>query len=363
MGEAGLDPRLLVPAGAVIPAEEIVSDLAGAAGVVRIEGDEASWSSIADLPLAGSEQVVNYLRRVPALTVALSPPAPSGSVLAVLQGCDLVTSDPEMARDWIRAVNRSPEALVAAALLARRGYDATWDGLVAESTTYSMLQSGPEFQAWRARSATQPADDPGPRVRHLRSGPLHEVVLCRVSRHNALDTRMRDELYAALDAVRREGAVVIVRADGASFCSGGDLGEFGTFPEPVSSHLIRLSRSLALCFSDLGPRMVVGLHGACLGAGIELPAFAAHVVAAEDTQVGLPEATMGLIPGAGGTVSVRRRAGARRMLELLIGGQPVDAPTALRWGLVDEVVPRERLEERLGEVAAEMIEARRGSRA
>src|SRR5207245_2169044 len=83
-----------------------------------------------------------------------------------------------------------------------------------------------------------------------------------------------------------------------------------------------------------------GVHGACLGAGIELPAFAARVVAADDTAIGLPEAGLGLVPGAGGTVSITRRAGRQRLLELLITGEPIEAATAHAWGLVDEVVAR-----------------------
>ncbi|MGH9205117.1 MAG: enoyl-CoA hydratase/isomerase family protein, partial [Acidimicrobiales bacterium] len=168
--------------------------------------------------------------------------------------------------------------------------------------------------------------------------------------HNALDNQMREELYAALDGARDDVAV-IVRGEGPSFCSGGDLDEFGTFPGVVEAHAIRLGRSLALLFAELGPRMVAGIHGACLGAGIELTAFASRVVAADNARVGLPEGGLGLIPGAGGTVSLRRRSGTAPILQLLLTGEPVDASTALSWGLVDEVVPPSRLVGRLHELA------------
>ena len=105
---------------------------------------------------------------------------------------------------------------------------------------------------------------------------------------------------------------MIVRGEGPSFCSGGDLGEFGTFPDPATAHEVRLVRSLALRFAAPSDRMVVGLHGRCLGSGIELPAYAAHVIAADDAEIGLPEASLGLVPGAGGTVSIPRRAGPQR---------------------------------------------------
>jgi enoyl-CoA hydratase/carnithine racemase len=115
---------------------------------------------------------------------------------------------------------------------------------------------------------------------------------------------------------------------------------------------VRLRRSLAWRFAELGPRMVVGLHGACLGAGIELPAFAHRLVAADDAVIGLPEGSLGLIPGAGGTVSIRHRIGSGRTLDLIVSGRHIDAATAHSWGLVDEVVPRSELETRLQQLVA-----------
>jgi enoyl-CoA hydratase/carnithine racemase len=74
-----------------------------------------------------------------------------------------------------------------------------------------------------------------------------------------------------------------------------------------------------------------------VGSGIELPAFAGRVLAAPDTQVRLPELALGLIPGAGGTVSITARIGRHRTALLGLTGAPVDADTALAWGLVDEL--------------------------
>ena len=88
-----------------------------------------------------------------------------------------------------------------------------------------------------------------------------------------------------------------MRGEGPDFCAGGDLDEFGSRPDPASAHLIRLTRSPALLLHRLAARTTVFLHGACLGAGIELPAFAGRVVASPDTRIGLPEIRLGLIPG------------------------------------------------------------------
>ena len=333
-----VDPRLLVPVGERVPAEAVLADLAGEPVALQFEGPPASWS--------GVDPNSAFLHGAVALTVGVGAPA------AVRDAFDLGTDDASASDAWLSRFEQSPRAAVAAALLTRHTTDDVWAGLVAESTTYSLLQAGPEFAAWRrARCVpSAPADLDEPRVRVERR-EVCEVVLTRGHRHNALDVAMRDQLHAALDGVRDEAGPVLVRGEGPSFCSGGDLHEFGTAPGPVDAHLVRLARSLALTFAELGPRLVVALQGACLGAGIELAAFAARVIAADDTRIGLPEIGFGLVPGAGGTVSIPRRAGRHRFLELLLGPDTVDAGTAHAWGLVDEVVPGVRLEDRAREVA------------
>jgi enoyl-CoA hydratase/carnithine racemase len=81
--------------------------------------------------------------------------------------------------------------------------------------------------------------------------------------------------------------------------------------------------------------VVVELHGACIGAGIELPAFAGEVKAHGGTWFQLPELAMGLIPGAGGTVSLPRRIGRWRTAWMALSGSRLELDTALEWGLVD----------------------------
>ena len=117
---------------------------------------------------------------------------------------------------------------------------------------------------------------------------------------------LRDALTEALTVAASDPSIAAVRLTGAgrSFSSGGDLDEFGSFPDPATAHVTRLTRSPARLAHLLGDRLEVHLHGACMGAGIELPAFARHVVAAQDVAIALPEVGLGLIPGAGGTVSL-----------------------------------------------------------
>jgi enoyl-CoA hydratase/carnithine racemase len=91
--------------------------------------------------------------------------------------------------------------------------------------------------------------------------------------------------------------------------------------------------------ADCADRLRFEVHGACVGAGAELPAFAARVEAAQDAYFQLPEVGMGLIPGAGGTVSLPRRIGRQRTARFALTGERIDAATAQRWGLVDALRP------------------------
>ena len=213
------------------------------------------------------------------------------------------------------------------------------DGLVAESTAYSVLQSGPEFATWRATHPARTDWDEGLRVGVERDGTTLSLTLTRPQRLNALDAQMRDELVEALTLAAADPSItrVELRGEGNAFCAGGDLDEFGARSDPATAHLIRLQRSVARALSRLNKETVAYLHGACVGSGIELAAFTDTVVAAADTQISLPEIGLGLVPGAGGTVSLPRRIGRLRTAWLAFSGCTIDAATAQRWGLVDEL--------------------------
>jgi hypothetical protein len=241
------------------------------------------------------------------------------------------------------SVRRHPLAAVTLALLLRGGDGRSIEeGLVAESTAYSMLQGSPEFVTWlAARTKRLRPHDGGDVVLVERQGSVLRVTLNRPARHNAFTSSIRDQLVDALTLADADSTIDRVVLDGAgpSFCSGGDLDEFGALPDPATGHVVRLTRSPARLLARLAPRVFVQLHGSCMGAGIELPAFAGHVTADPDTRMALPELSLGLIPGAGGTVSLPRRIGRHRTAFLALSGSIVDARVALAWGLVDDVRP------------------------
>jgi enoyl-CoA hydratase/carnithine racemase len=280
----------------------------------------------------------SLVERVALVPAVIAGPPPLAAVADVVPESD---ADVEA---LIGAVEAHPLAATALAMLLRHSEDrSVADGLLEESAVYSTLQGGPEFAAWRAdRPPRDPPLEEGPAVLCERDGPRLELRLNRPERRNALSARMREELLDALTVASLDETVaeVHLRGQGTSFCSGGDLDEFGTFPDPATAHLVRVGRSAGAAIHAVADRVVAHLHGSCVGSGIELPAFAGRVLAAPDTTIALPEVGFGLVPGAGGTVSLPRRIGRHRTALLALARRSVDARTALAWGLVDQLEGR-----------------------
>lgn len=216
-------------------------------------------------------------------------------------------------------------------------------GVITESLGYSTLQAGPEFARWlseRGPARLPLIADP---VQVQRDEDTLLIRFNRPQRHNAFSTDMRAALLEALAVAQLDLSVtgIVLGGNGPSFCSGGDLAEFGTFADPASAHLARTRFSPALVLDELTGRLGRAcrgeVHGQVLGSGLEMAAFCGWVVAEPDSVFGLPELSLGLIPGAGGTVSVTRRIGRWRTAYLVLSGATIDADTALAWGLVDAV--------------------------
>lgn len=241
----------------------------------------------------------------------------------------------------VAAIEASPSAAVTAAQLLRVSETVdVADAVVAESWVYSLLQSGGEHRAWldeRGDRRSRPRPDHAVLVE--RDGDRLIISLDRPDVRNAYGTLMRDELCDALALVAADRSITIaeLRGTGPVFCSGGDLDEFGTAPAPVAAHLVRTARSAGVLLARVADRVVAHVHGRCVGAGVELPAFVDEVVAAPDATFRLPEVAMGLVPGAGGTASIPRRIGRHRSAWMAITGAEIDVATALDWGLVDRM--------------------------
>jgi hypothetical protein len=217
-----------------------------------------------------------------------------------------------------------------------------FDALSIESLAYSTLLGGAEFRRWRA-TARRPshAEQGGPLVDYHRSGALVRLILNRPASRNATTAAMRDALCDALrslldDPTRPE---LLLSGSGHCFSVGGHLGEFGTSDDLAQAHAIRTLRSPAALIHRLGKRAEVSLHGAVIGAGLEIAAAAGVRKAAARVFFQLPELAMGLIPGAGGTATISRAIGRHRTAFLALTGRRIGAVRALDWGLIHEIAP------------------------
>ncbi len=267
----------------------------------------------------------------------------------------LISTDPAACGPWVGVppgrleavvadlrdrVAAQPVAATVAAQVLRTSLQVSFDeALALESLAYSMLLASSGFRAWRAATPVRQRLHEAPRVAVVQDGGVLEIQLNRPEARNAFDARMRDELVDALTfaADHPDQPPVVLSGVGPDFSAGGDLNEFGAAPDPGPAHLIRTLRSPARLTHELGNRITARLHGACVGAGIEVPAAAARVTACPGAVFRLPEVSMGLIPGAGGTATIPRRIGRRRACYMAISGAEIDLPTALAWGLVDAV--------------------------
>ena len=255
--------------------------------------------------------------------------------------CDVLVADDAEAQSLIDHILRTPlAAMTLVQVLRATELLPLMPGLLVESLGYATLQAGPEFRNWLAGRTHRSDPEEGPPLRVERMGSRLSITLARPCSRNALSIPMRDALVEAFDLVAAGAGIesAVVQGEGPDFCSGGDLAEFGTAPDPATGHAVRSLRLPAAALVACRDRVSFHVHGACIGAGAELAAFGREVTATSDTYFQLPELAFGLIPGAGGCVSLVRRIGRQRTALLALSGRRLPAATALEWGLVDAIV-------------------------
>jgi enoyl-CoA hydratase/carnithine racemase len=298
----------------------------------------------------GVDSLATPSERSLAVTVLLAdgctPPAlidTADVVLSAEQAADrraVVVDDPVTAAEaLVRRVTASPRAALSLAWLLRLGEAVPVpEALAAESAVYSTLLGGPDFRRWLEQRAPARPPDGSERVRVTRDGDQVRITLVRTARRNAVDSAMRSALLDALEIAKWDHRVhVTIDAEGPSFSAGGDLDEFGSASDLATAHVIRVAASVGLAINRIRERVTFRVHGDCIGAGLEMPLFAGRVVSRGDARFRLPEVEMGLVPGAGGTVSLPRRISRQRTAWLALSGEAIDVSTALAWGLIDEI--------------------------
>jgi enoyl-CoA hydratase/carnithine racemase len=167
------------------------------------------------------------------------------------------------------------------------------------------------------------------------------ITLDRPARLNAINLQMRDLLWEYLGAAEAipEVRVIVFRGEGRCFSAGADISEFGTAPSIIAARRARHDRDIWWQLLTHRCVTIARMHGYCYGAGLELPLFCDIRIAAEDTRLALPEVSLAYIPSAGGTQMLPRIAPPGVAASMILSGEPIDAAAALRWGIVDRVVP------------------------
>jgi methylglutaconyl-CoA hydratase len=179
-------------------------------------------------------------------------------------------------------------------------------------------------------------------VRAERRGPVGVLVVDREARRNALSRKTLRELGRLgreLVGDPEVRAIVVTGAGNKVFCAGADLKERQGFSNEDVRVQVGLYRT-ELSVLDKSPKPVVAaMNGSAFGGGLELALVCDLRVAVPHAQIGLPETTLGIIPGAGGTQRLPRIVGEARAKEMILLGRPLTAAQALAWGLVNRVSP------------------------
>jgi enoyl-CoA hydratase len=191
-----------------------------------------------------------------------------------------------------------------------------------------------------------------------KKGAVAVITINRPEKLNSLSSGVHLDGVAALDELKNDAEVRVVIITGAgqkSFIAGADISEFAD-QTPVSQRAVFQERSLFNSL-DVFPKPVIAMiNGFCLGGGNELALACDLRICSENAKFSQPEINLGIICGGGGTQRLTRLIGEGRAMEMILTGDMIDAPTALRFGLVNYVHPLEELEAKTMEFAAKLAE-------
>lgn len=254
--------------------------------------------------------------------------------------CDAIIEAPVQLETLVEKVLHNPLAAAATVQLLRLMPSLSpASGLDAESMAYAMLQGSAEHANWLRKRDVAEASEAGS-IALRREGGRLDIVLNRPQAGNAIDAAMRDALSEALSLAALDDHVedVCLSAAGRTFSLGADLAEFGTTRDPATAHDIRQRSLPARWAARCAGKLRAEIDGGCVGAGLELAAFANRIQATSRSWFQLPELAMGILPGAGGCVSLTRRIGRQRTALMILSGRRISASKALEWGLIDALV-------------------------
>jgi enoyl-CoA hydratase len=177
-------------------------------------------------------------------------------------------------------------------------------------------------------------------------GPVAVVTINRPDKLNAINRQMffeLRELFAEIEGNASIRAAILTGSGAKAFAAGADIAELATLTPTQARELSALGQSVMEGMARLTKPVIAAVNGFALGGGLELALCCHFRIASDNARLGLPEVSLGVIPGYAGTQRLPRLVGLGKAMEMVLSGDPIDAPDALRCGLVNRVVPQPEL--------------------
>lgn len=187
---------------------------------------------------------------------------------------------------------------------------------------------------------------------------IMRITINRPDSLNALNARTVEEISWAIDQAASDEEVRVVIITGAgdkAFVAGADIKEIQTLDEKSVSHFVERGHQTMLKIQNLGKPVIAAINGYALGGGCELALACTLRIGSDNALLGLPEISLGIIPGFGGTQRLVRIVGSGRGLEMMLGGKPINAEKAMNWGLLNQVVTHEQLMDSAYKLANQLV--------
>lgn len=190
-------------------------------------------------------------------------------------------------------------------------------------------------------------------------GQILTITINRPAQLNALNKLTIEELHLALKSANETpeiGVVILTGSGEKSFVAGADIKEFADFTIAQGGELAQKGQETLFSFiENMNKPVIAAINGFALGGGLEL-AMAAHIrVASSNAKMGLPEVSLGVIPGYGGTQRLAQMVGRGKANEMVFTAGMIKADEALTWGLVNHVVEQEELLAKAEEIASKIL--------
>jgi len=191
-------------------------------------------------------------------------------------------------------------------------------------------------------------------IRLETDGGVTTITLARPERRNALSLEMLQNLIKAFEAVPPESGVVVLAAEGPAFSAGHDMSEMIDRPDDYYSELFGTSGEMMAAIHRLSQPVIAKVQGMATAAGCQLVASCDLAVAADTAWFATPGVSIGLFCTTP-MVPVSRAVGHKRAMQMLLTGEPVSASQAVEWGLVNQAVPSNELDEAVSELAEKIL--------